>query len=171
MSDQLDTDTDTDVDAADTQAAESKRENWRRKLEADAEAGKAAVAEAAQARRELAFLKAGVDLDTPQGKLLAKAYDGEPTVEAVKAAAVEFGVLTADTPAVPAAELAAHDRIAAAASGGTTASDDQSAMAELLAADSEQEVLAVLHKWEIPVESSRPGRWERPEGMGTVPVQ
>jgi hypothetical protein len=59
------------------------------------------TAEAEAAKRELAFLKAGIDLDSPGGKLLAKAYDGAPTVEAIKAAAVEYGVITPEARTFP----------------------------------------------------------------------
>ena len=45
------------------------------------------------AKRELAFVRAGIDLDSPAGKLAAKAYDGEPSIEAVRSFALEYGVL------------------------------------------------------------------------------
>jgi len=48
--------------------------------------------EAAMAKRELALALSGVDFDSPQGKLLAKAYDGEMTAEAIQEAAKEYGV-------------------------------------------------------------------------------
>ena len=51
-----------------------------------------------QARRELAMVRAGLDLDSPTGKLFAKAYDGETSVEAVKAAAAEYGLIEAPQP-------------------------------------------------------------------------
>lgn len=55
------------------------------------ERGKRADAEAAQ--RKLAFIEAGIDMNAPTGKLFAKAYDGEFTLEAVKAAAAEYGLI------------------------------------------------------------------------------
>lgn len=42
------------------------------------------AAEGAAAKRELTFLRAGVDLDSPVGKLFAKAYDGELDPEAIQ---------------------------------------------------------------------------------------
>ncbi len=57
--------------------------------------GKAATAEAEAARRELAFLKAGIDTEKGPGKLLLTAYTGEPTKEAVLAAAEEYGIAPA----------------------------------------------------------------------------
>lgn len=47
--------------------------------------------------RELAFVKAGIDTDSGTGKLLFKAYEGDLTPEAVKAAAVEAGILAAES--------------------------------------------------------------------------
>lgn len=57
-----------------------------------AEEGKKAMAEAEQARRELAFVKAGVDTDSKLGKLLLRTYDGDLTVDAIKAEAAELGL-------------------------------------------------------------------------------
>lgn len=51
-----------------------------------------------KAQREVAFLKAGVDTDSPIGKLLFKSYDGELDVEAIKASALEVGAIQAPTP-------------------------------------------------------------------------
>jgi hypothetical protein len=53
-----------------------------------------AAKEAASSKRELAFLKAGVDTETKAGKLLLKAYDGDLSdVEALKAEAAELNCL------------------------------------------------------------------------------
>lgn len=57
-----------------------------------ADDGKAARAEAEQARRELAFVKAGVDTDSKLGKLLLKTYEGDLTTDAIKAEAAELGL-------------------------------------------------------------------------------
>lgn len=68
------------------------REELKRKGEAlesstaEAEAGR-------DARRKLAFMDAGIDLDTPTGKLFADAYQGDLTTEAVKAKASEYGII------------------------------------------------------------------------------
>lgn len=57
-----------------------------------ADEGTRAKAELEQAKRELAFAKAGVDTESGVGALLFKAYDGELTVEAIKAQASELGI-------------------------------------------------------------------------------
>ena len=166
----VDTPDDDDELEAAVAAKSEQKANWRRKLEQDAEDGRKARDEAAAARKELAFLKAGVDTDSPQGKLLAKAYDGELTADAVKAAAVEFGIIAPDSPAVPAAELAAHDRIAAAAGGGAGASDEDAALAAIQSAETPEQVLEALTKAGIPVDGSRPGSWLHGAGAITAPV-
>lgn len=54
-------------------------------------------------QRELAMTKAGVDTDSPMGKMFLKAYDGALTKEAVIAAAQEIGLLekTTSNPDIP----------------------------------------------------------------------
>lgn len=70
------------------------REAAKRLPDLEERASKAEILE-----RENAFLKAGVQTDTPLGKLLFKAYDGELTTDAIKAAADELGA--ASQPAAP----------------------------------------------------------------------
>ena len=150
--------------------AEPKR-NWRRDLEEQAAQAKAAAAEAEAAKRELAFLKAGIDLDSPQGKLLAKGYDGPATAEAIKAAAIEYGLIQTEAPAVPAEELAAHDRIANASAGANSPSEENELAAELekagdwLNGGSPQAVMEVLRKAGVPIETTKPGGWLNPENQ------
>jgi hypothetical protein len=47
------------------------------------------------ALRELAFVKAGIDTSTGPAKWFAKAYDGEATPEAIRAAAIADGLIDA----------------------------------------------------------------------------
>jgi len=110
-----------------SEPAEAKQQQpgWRKKLERDAKAGREAVAaaeqakaEAAAAKRDLLIAKAGIDSDKGPGKLFARAYDGELTLDAIKAAAQEYGVLAPAAPAVPPAEAAAVQRVQEAQAGG-----------------------------------------------------
>lgn len=64
-----------------------------KELRQAAEAGRKALAEAEAARRELAFVKAGVDTDSKLGQLLLKTYEGELTMEAIVAEATELGAI------------------------------------------------------------------------------
>ena len=58
-----------------------------------ADEGKAARAELEQMKRQMAFVKAGVDIDTKLGQMLLKTYDGELDTEAIKAEATEVGAI------------------------------------------------------------------------------
>jgi hypothetical protein len=50
-----------------------------------ADRGREAIQERDQLKREMAFMKAGVDTDSKAGQLLFKAYDGELDTEAIQA--------------------------------------------------------------------------------------
>ena len=63
-----------------------------------AEAGRKAVTEAEQLKRENAFLKAGLDPEDPKAKYFVKGYDGELTKEAIVAEATAAGILGAPAP-------------------------------------------------------------------------
>lgn len=64
-----------------------------RQLREKAKVTDAAQAEAAAAKRELLFIKAGIDTESTLGKLAFRAYDGELTPEAVKAFGNEIGAV------------------------------------------------------------------------------
>lgn len=78
-----------------------------------------AVAEATEARKELAFVKAGIDTDSKIGKLMLRSYDGEMTVEAITTEAVELGIMSlpATDPETTSAEQASTDERAVLAAG------------------------------------------------------
>lgn len=79
-------------------------------LEAQLAEQSSATAVAEALALENVLLKAGVDTESALGKMFAKSYDGERTVDAVKAAAAEVGALTAPTaPPPPAGEPTADD--------------------------------------------------------------
>ena len=58
-----------------------------------AERGRKASQELDQMKREMAFLKAGVDTDSKAGQLLFKAYDGELDTDLLRTEAEELGIL------------------------------------------------------------------------------
>lgn len=68
--------------------------NWKALREANEHKAK----ELEAAKRELAFLKAGVDVDSKAGQLLMKAYDGELDAEAIRKEAVEIGAVKQTEP-------------------------------------------------------------------------
>lgn len=98
--------------------------NWRRKLEADAKAGREAAAAAAatatqnlQLQRELAMVRAGVDLDSPMGQMFSKGYEGEFNAEAVRE---EYARITGNVGSgQPQVDQQAMARIGQALQGGT----------------------------------------------------
>lgn len=103
------------------------------------------TAEAAEARRELAFLKAGVDLSSPIAKYFVKGYDGEFTPEAIRQAAMEAQLIDAPEQAsIPEQETAAWNRTAKVAAGTQTAQPPVDWAQRLAAAQSEAEVMAIL---------------------------
>lgn len=63
-----------------------------KRSKAEAKEAREAAASAEAVKRENAMLRAGVDLDSPVGKLFAKGYDGELDPDAVKSAWSEIGV-------------------------------------------------------------------------------
>jgi hypothetical protein len=65
-----------------------------KELEAEVKAFRQEKAELEQSKRELAFLKAGVDPTDGAAKYFIKGYDGELTVEAIQAAAREARLLS-----------------------------------------------------------------------------
>jgi len=66
-----------------------------RSMERDAKSAREAIAEANSLRLQLAVTQAGLDITDPKIAFFAKHYDGETTVEAVKAAAATLGFVTA----------------------------------------------------------------------------
>ena len=82
-------------------------------------------------RRDI-FARAGIPIDDPGARYFVKAYDGELTPEAIKAAAIEARIL--EVPGATPAEVAGHEAAQAAAAGGTpptVAPDYQARLAEL----------------------------------------
>jgi hypothetical protein len=151
-----------DYETSDEQQPEpsqNRDRKWIRDLEKRAKDAERVRAEADEARRELAFLKAGIDLDSPQGKLFAKAYDGEFTVDAVRASATEYGVLETPKQQIPTEEFAAMNRIASAAAGGQV-HDPVDHVAEISAAETPQQVIEILAKAGVSLDYSQPGSWK-----------
>ncbi len=155
-----------DEDFSDEQEAQTQAESsedrpdrkWVRDLEKRAKGADTAKAEAEAAKRELAMLKAGINLDTPQGKLFAKAYDGESTLDAVKKAAEEYGVIEAMN-AIPSEELEAIDRVSRAGSvPSSTPMDDP--IAALRNAETPDAIIEILKKNGVTIDNEQPGQWK-----------
>ena len=72
-----------------------------------AERGRKAVQELDDMKREVAFLKAGVDMETKAGQLLFKAYDGDLDKDFIRAEAEELGAIANTLPSAP-TEVSGH---------------------------------------------------------------
>ena len=116
-----------------------------------------AKSEGESAKRELAFLKAGIDTSTGTGKLLAKSYEGELTVEAIKAQAEEYGLIPTSQTSEVSQEIAAIDRVSAASST-STGSLPPSAENEMRNATTPEDVMALARKFGIPISDEEPGQ-------------
>lgn len=115
-------------------------------LESEIKSMRQQAAEAEQAKRELAFVKAGIDTSDNAAKYFVKAYDGELTADAIMQAAVEARLLSA--PAQQTEDLQAEqnawsrtNQVAAGAGSSFQVPDIQTRIAN---ATSEAEVLAIL---------------------------
>ena len=74
----------------------------------------------ATATRALEFAKAGINLGDPKSGVFVRGYDGELTLEAIKAAGVDFGLVDAPTPqADTSPERAASQRMDQAVAGSS----------------------------------------------------
>jgi len=78
-------------------AEETEQQEDVSELRKAAEAGRSARQEADLAKKELAFVKAGINTDTKPAQALLRSYDGDLTTEAIQAEAREWSLL--DTPA------------------------------------------------------------------------
>jgi len=94
LDDMLD-DLDGDDDRGGSGPASNADYAWRRKQE---KAVKQAQAEAAAAKREAAFLRAGINPDDTRLSYFVKGYDGDLTADAIKSAAVEAGFIAPPPP-------------------------------------------------------------------------
>lgn len=132
-----------------------------RQLEKAAKAGAEAQAELAAVRRELAFRDAGINPTDPQAKYFMKGYDGEVTVDAIRAEAAILGLVgqqaTQSQTMIPAAELALLAQSNATTAGPQGAPQGanldasfHAALAAAQAAGNEAAIMDVLQKFGVP---------------------
>lgn len=116
----------------------------------------------ADAQREMAFLKAGINTDDPRMRYFVKGYDGELTAESVRAAAIEAGFLQsqpADTAKAVNSVLGAEQRVSQAAVGAFV--PDGTEDAALMAMESAMNeggidaMLDVARQYGIPIGSEQ----------------
>ena len=114
-----------------------------RELEKQVKAFEAKAKEAEAAQRELAFVKAGVDLNNPVAKYFVKGYDGELSPEAIREAAVEASLIPGSSSQMP-AEQQAWKRVANAAQAGVTSEPPVDYAQRIKQAKNSDEVMQLL---------------------------
>lgn len=88
-----------------------------KRLESQLKEAQDRAAEAEGLRRELAFSKAGIDLNDAKVKYFVRGYDGELDADAIRKQAVEDGFLKAPDEPAPDPNLTASGRMDEAAAG------------------------------------------------------
>lgn len=134
-----------------------------RQLETAAREGKEAAARLAALEREMAFRDAGINPSDPKLKYFMKGYEGETSVDAIKAAAVEAGFLadpgagsqqpSAPFSGIPQAELNSLTQLNATTAGvqQPNVSVTNEYMAALGQAKTEAETIAVMQRFGVPM--------------------
>jgi len=130
-------------DEAQDQATRNPVRARMRELEDRNKALEAQAKEAEAAKRELAFVKAGVDPDSAAAKWFVKGYDGEITAEAIRAAAEEASLIPSEKKEV-AAEQQAWNRVAQASRAGEASDVPVDYSQRINSAKSADEVMALL---------------------------
>lgn len=100
-------------------------------------------AEAAAAKRELAFAKSGIPLESPIAKYFIKGYDGELEPDAIRQAALEAGLMQAP-PDRSSQEAAAWKRTEQVAAGSNVSEPPVDFITRINNARSQAEVEQIL---------------------------
>lgn len=133
-----------DYDSDDDETTEtSPAQNWRKKIEKENRELRKQVAEAEAVKKELAFVKAGIDLTSPMAKYFVKGYDGDLSPEAIRLAAEEAQLIT-PTPTVTDSDKQAWQQTNRIAAGSETAPPPPSWAKRISEANSESEIMAIF---------------------------
>lgn len=116
-----------------------------RNLEARNKELEAKLSEATEAQRKLAFVEAGVDINSPASRYFVKGYDGEMTADAIRQAAQETNLIGATQvkPEIQ-AEQNAWNRVSKAKSLGDTSEPDVDWNTKIRNAKDQDEVMQIL---------------------------
>ena len=133
-----------------------------RELRAKAKRTDDAESKVSDLERRLAVAEAGLtSLNPRQRTALLAAHEGDLDPDAVRATAAELGFIQAPEPSAqtPPDERAAHERVAAAGAGAEPAGARPNTAAELAAAKTQDELLAILDRENMRSdEAVRPSR-------------
>ena len=102
------------------------------------------IAEAETAKRELAFVKAGIDPNSPMSKYFMKGYEGDLDPDAIRNAAVEAQLISPPDATPTQVEAAGWQKVAKIAAGSQTAQPPVDWNQRLMQAESPKEVEAIL---------------------------
>jgi hypothetical protein len=147
-----DPDLEFEEDAEDQQQSANPMRAHMRKLEAENKAFQKRLAELEAAERELVFVKAGIQPDTPKFKYFVKGYDGELTVESIRQAAEEAGFTQSTAPQVS-QEKQAWERVNSAANAGESGEPLVDYAEKIRKARSADEVMQLLAQARAEAES------------------
>ena len=116
-----------------------------RQLEKELKAKEQALAEADAIKREYAFMKAGVPMDSPMSKYFVKGYDGEFTPEAIRLAAEEANLIHKEAQSAQVkSEADAWNRLTKAQRAGETSEPVADWNTKLNQARNQDEVMQIL---------------------------
>lgn len=102
-----------------------------------------ALAEALNAKRELTFLKAGINPDEAKFKYFVKAYDGELAPDAIRQAAIEAQLMSPPNQ-IGNDETGAWSRTDQVAAGTHVTTPEPDLITRINRAKSEQEIMDIL---------------------------
>jgi hypothetical protein len=148
----LDEDLDPEPQPEPEQPQKLRREIAKRQRQAEE-----AEARAVRAERELALRDSGLDLSDPRVKFFADKYDGDPSAEAITAAATAAGFIEPPPPDVSDKEVASHAEVSAIVGGADAAGSigpEEAAYAEAQAlgrAGTPYKVAEIYAKHGLPV--------------------
>lgn len=114
-----------------------------KQLEKENREYKKMLADAEQAKREVNFLKAGIDPTEPKFKYFVKGYDGELSPEAIRLAAEEAQLVTPQQ-AINEADKQAWQTTNKVAAGAESAPEGPSWIKRISEAESEQDLMAIF---------------------------
>lgn len=114
-----------------------------KQLEKDLREAKQQLAQSAETTKKLAFVEAGIPLDSPMSKYFIKGYDGELTPEAIREAALE-AQLIAPTQQVADTDKQAWRETNKIAAGSEVSPAPPGWIQRIEAANSEAEMMSIF---------------------------
>jgi hypothetical protein len=143
MSDFNDDYSDDDFTEQDSTSGSNPVRQRMKQLEKELREAKKQLADTADVQKKLAFVEAGIPLDSPMAKYFIKGYDGELSAEAIRQAAEE-AQLIAPTPQVADTDKQAWRETNRIAAGSEVSPAPPGWIQRINAANSEQELMGIF---------------------------